>query len=84
MAKIDLQQFFASSPTLKEVSDEFLASDDGEYARDMINAKKVLAALENAKQSGLQLEFLSFFINELCRGASYDEAIAYAEREWDL
>ena len=84
MAKIDLQQFFASSPTLKEVGDEFLASDDGEYARDMINAKKVLAALENAKQSGLQLEFLSFFINELCRGASYDEAIAYAEREWDL
>ncbi len=48
------------------------------------DAKMFLDALEGAKESGLEIEFFTFFLADIRRGTSVKEAIWYAYCEWDL
>jgi len=40
--------------------------------------------LNEAREHGLEVEFMKTFIENICIGYSYDESIANALREWDI
>jgi hypothetical protein len=48
------------------------------------DAKLFIDALAWAKQHGLEIEFFNFFLADIKRGASVEDAIWYANCEWDL
>lgn len=48
------------------------------------DAKLFIDALAWAKQHGLEIEFFTFFLADIKRGASVEDAIWYANCEWDL
>ena len=84
MNRSEFDEMMKASLVLKETTEKFFEDEDNSYVKRLANARKVIEALDYAKENGLEAEFLSFFIDDLCRGASYDEAIQYAFREWDL
>ncbi|NDG32381.1 hypothetical protein EB118_20185 [bacterium] len=83
---VDLRPFLQTSEVLaKELSKvEKDILEDALFQRKFDNCVSLLNAIENAKSHGLEVEFLVFFIDYLCEGSSFQEAIKYANREWDI
>jgi hypothetical protein len=46
--------------------------------------KDFIASLNWARDCGLELEFVEFFLDEFKRTGNVYESIWYANREWDL
>lgn len=53
-----------------------------DHTRDEL--EHFMVAFDNAKANGLQYEFMEFFLQDYQRNHSIDEAVWYAECEWDL
>lgn len=57
---------------------------DPEDIKARSDAKAFLRGLEGAAESGMQIEYVDFVVKDLRRGATMEEAIWFAQCEWDL
>ena len=83
MTKIIFDPFLEKSDALGETFDKQTEECKFE-TRSFQNARKVVEALSEARDHGLEVEFMKTFIEHICIGYSYDEAIQHSLREWDI
>ena len=83
MTKIIFDPFLEKSQALGETFEKQTEECKVE-TRSFQNARKVVEALNEARDHGLEVEFMKTFIDNICIGYSYDESIAHALREWDI
>lgn len=83
-------ELFADLPTSSEVGPApgdlpgSAVNADPEREREWHEAHMAVAALEEAKLHGLQLEFMVFFLRSIRSGETTKGAIAAAQCEWDF
>jgi hypothetical protein len=67
-----------------DILEGLASTPDPEIQKEFDEAAAVLTAIEGAKESGMEAEFMTYFLRSFKAGRSISESIWDAQCEWDL